>query len=196
MTKKRKAIIVLVVLLVALIAFIGGQAYAKYVSEVRGNGIAEVATWSFKVNGQNEQVEKINLASTCNNETLVNNKIAPGTTGSFNIIVDATDSEVGINYNITFTEEENKPSNLKFFYNEQEYSSIKDLEEDLSGTIDANDEKGKSRTLNIKWEWLYETGETEEEIKANDLIDTKDGTNIENYTFDVIVTGTQVQPHA
>ena len=196
MTKKRKAIIVLVVLLVALIAFIGGQAYAKYVSEVRGNGIAEVATWSFKVNGQNEQVEKINLASTCNNETLVNNKIAPGTTGSFNIIVDATDSEVGINYNITFTEEENKPSNLKFFYNEQEYSSIKDLEEDLSGTIDANDEKGKSRTLNIKWEWPYETGETEEEIKANDLIDTKDGTNIENYTFDVIVTGTQVQPHA
>ena len=196
MTKKRKAIIVLVVLLVALIAFIGGQAYAKYVSEVRGNGIAEVATWSFKVNGQNEQVEKINLASTCNNETLVNNKIAPGTTGSFNIIVDATDSEVGINYNITFTEEENKPSNLKFFYNEQEYSSIKDLEEDLSGTIDANDEKGKSRTLNIKWEWLYEAGETEEEIKANDLIDTKDGTNIENYTFDVIVTGTQVQPHA
>ena len=91
---------------------------------------------------------------------------------------------------------EDKPSNLKFFYNEQEYSSIKDLEEDLSGTIDANDEKGQSRTLNNKWEWLYETGETEEEIKANDLIDTKDGTNIENYTFDVIVTGTQVQPHA
>ena len=196
MTSKKKALIVLVVVLVALIAFIGGQAYAKYVSEVRGNGIAEVATWSFKVNGQNEQVEEINLASTCNNETLVNNKIAPGTTGSFNIIVDATDSDVGINYNITFTEEENKPENLKFFYNGQEYSSIKDIEEDLSGTIDANDENGKSRTLNIKWEWLYETGETEEEIKANDLIDTKDGTNIENYTFDVIVTGTQVQPHA
>ena len=139
MTSKKKALIVLVVVLVALIAFIGGQAYAKYVSEVRGNGIAEVATWSFKVNGQNEQVEEINLASTCNNETLVNNKIAPGTTGSFNIIVDATDSDVGINYNITFTEEE---------------------------------------------------------IEANDLIDTKDGTNIENYTFDVIVTGTQVEPQA
>ena len=196
MTSKKKALIVLVVVLVALIAFIGGQAYAKYVSEVRGNGIAEVATWSFKVNGQNEQVEEINLASTCNNETLVNNKIAPGTTGSFNIIVDATDSDVGINYNITFIEEENKPENLKFFYNGQEYNSIKDIEEDLSGTIDANDENGKSRTLNIKWEWLYETGDTEEEIEANDLIDTKDGTNIENYTFDVIVTGTQVEPQA
>lgn len=196
MTSKKKALIVLVVVLVALIAFIGGQAYAKYVSEVRGNGIAEVATWSFKVNGQNEQVEEINLASTCNNETLVNNKIAPGTTGSFNIIVDATDSDVGINYNITFTEEKNKPENLKFFYNGQEYNSIKDIEEDLSGTIDANDENGKSRTLNIKWEWLYETGDTEEEIEANDLIDTKDGTNIENYTFDVIVTGTQVEPQA
>ena len=194
MTKKRKALFVLIVLLVILLAFIGGQAYAKYVSEVRGKGIAEVATWSFKVNGQKEQVEEINLASTCNNETLVNNKIAPGTTGSFNIIVDATGSDVGINYNITFTEEENKPANLKFFYNEQEYNSIKDLEEDLSGTIDANDDEGKSRTLNIKWEWLYETGSTEEEINANDLKDTIDGTNLENYTFDVVVTGTQVQP--
>ena len=193
MTSKKKVLIVLAILLIILLAFIGGQAYAKYVSEVRGNGIAEVATWSFKVNGQNEQVEKINLASTCNNETLVDNKIAPGTAGSFNIIVDATDSDVGINYNITFTEEENKPENLKFFYDDKEYNSIKDLEEDLYGTINTND-GNNARTLNIKWEWPYQTGTNEDEIAKNDLIDTKDAKTIQNYTFSVVVTGTQVEP--
>ena len=128
MTKKKKVLLVLTILAVILLAFIGGQAYAKYVSEVRGEGVAEVATWNFKVNGQSEQVEEIKLASTCNNETLVDNKIAPGTSGSFDIIVDATGSEVGINYNITFTEEENKPQNLKFTYDDVEYNSIEELE--------------------------------------------------------------------
>lgn len=195
MIKKKKVLIALAILTVILLAFIGGQAYAKYVSEVRGEGIAEVATWSFKVNGQDEQVESINLASTCNNETLVDNKIAPGTSGSFNILVDATGSEVGINYNITFTEEENKPQNLKFEYNDTEYNSIKDLEDDLSGTINANDEV-KTRTLNVKWKWDYETGSDPEEISSNDLIDTEDAKRIQNYTFDVVITGTQVEPQA
>lgn len=193
MTKKKKALLILGILLVMLLAFIGGQAYAKYVSSIRGEGIAEIATWDFKVNGQKEQVEQINLVSTCNNETLVNNKIAPGTSGEFKIIVDATGSEVGINYNITFTEEENKPQNLKFIYDGVKYDSIKELENNLSGIINAN-EPNKFKTINIQWEWEYETGKTEEEINANDILDTKDAEQIRNYTFDVIVTGTQVKP--
>lgn len=193
MTKKKKALIVLAILVVLILAFVGGQAYAKYVSQVKGQGIAEVATWDFKVNGQSEQVEEIRLASTYDNQTLVDNKIAPGTSGSFNIIVDASGSEVGINYNIEFTEEENKPQNLKFVYEGVEYDSIENLENNLSGTINANDEE-KVKTLNIQWKWDYETGKTDEEIKQNDIVDTKDAQSIENYTFNVIVTGTQVQP--
>ena len=195
LSKKKKVLIILTILAAILLAFIGGQAYAKYVSKVKGEGIAEVATWKFKVNGQSEQVEQINLASTYDNETLVNNKIAPGTSGSFNIIVDATGSEVGINYDITFTEEENKPQNLRFEYNNKEYNSVKELQEDLSGTINANDED-KTRTLNVKWKWDYETGEEPGVIADNDKKDTFDGMNIQNYTLDVIVTGTQVEPQA
>ena len=193
MTKRKKTLVVLAILAVILLAFVGGQAYAKYVSQVKGQGIAEIATWDFKVNGQSEQVEEIRLASTYNNQTLVNNKIAPGTSGSFNIIVDASGSEVGINYNIKFTEETNKPQNLKFVYDGTEYNSIEELESNLSGTINTNDED-KTRTLNIQWKWDYETGKTEEEINKNDIVDTQDSQSIENYTFKVIVTGTQVQP--
>lgn len=195
MSKKKKAVIALCILVVMLVAFIGGQAYAKYISQVRGNGIAEIATWSFKVNGEKEQVQEIRLASTCNNQTLVNNKIAPGTSGSFNIKIDATGSDVGINYNITFAQEENKPQNLKFVYGGIEYSSIKELEGKLSGMIEAN-ERDKTRTINVRWQWDYETGRDPSQINENDIVDTKDATNVANYTFQVIVTGAQIQPQA
>jgi len=195
LSKRKKVIIVSSILIIMLLAFIGGQAYAKYISQVRGNGIAEIATWSFKVNGQKEQVQEIKLVSTYNSETLVNNKIAPGTSGSFNIIVDATGSEVGIKYNIKFAEESNKPQNLKFVYGGKEYDSIKQLGDELSGTIAANEED-KTRTINVQWKWNYETGSSAEQINANDIIDTNDAISIANYTFQVIVTGTQVEPQA
>lgn len=193
MSKKKKIILIVAILSSILLAFMGGQSFSKYVSEVRGNGVAEVATWSFKVNGQKEQVQTIQLSSTCNNETLVGNKIAPGTNGSFNIMVDGTGSDVGINYNIKFENESAKPTNLKFIYDNQEYSSIDELQNNLSGTIHANDEN-KTRTLTINWKWDYETGKDETEIANNDRIDTQNAKDIANYTFNVIVSGTQVVP--
>ncbi len=193
LSKKKKIILIVAILSTIVLAFIGGHSYSKYVSEVRGNGIAEVATWSFKVNGQQEQVQEIKLNSTCDNETLVDHKIAPGTQGSFNIIVDGTGSDVGINYSIKFENESTKPTNLKFVYNNQEYSSIDELQANLSGTIHANDED-KTRTLTIDWKWNYETGTTESEIANNDKIDTQNAKDIANYTFNVIVSGTQVVP--
>ena len=72
---------------------------------------------------------------------------------------------------------------------------IEELENDLSGTIPV-EEGNQTRILNIKWEWPYQTGENPEEIESNDLIDTQDAKNISNYTFDVIVTGNQIEPQA
>lgn len=195
MSKSKKIILLLAILIALVLSFIGGQTFSKYITEVRGEGIAEVARWSFKVNGQDEEVQTINLASTCNNETLIDNKIAPGTEGTFKIVVDGTGSDVGINYTIKFENESNKPQNLKFIYNEKEYNSITELQEDLKGTINANDQE-KTKTLNIKWKWAYEIGSNAEEIKANDQIDTQNAIDINNYTFNVIVSGTQVMPNA
>lgn len=193
MNKKKKIIFIIAVLSCIILSFIGGQSYSKYVSEVRGDGMAEVATWSFKVNGQKEQVQTIQLESTCNNETLDKHKIAPGTSGSFNIIVDGTNSNVGIHYNIKFSNESIKPTNLKFIYNNQKYNSISELETVLSGTIQANEEE-KIKILTIYWQWPYETGNNESEITANDKIDTQNAQEIATYTFNVIVSGTQVEP--
>lgn len=194
MPKKKKIILTLAILGITLLAFIGGQAYDKYRTGIKGEGMAEVATWNFKINGQKEQVQAIQLISTCDNETLVNHKIAPGTSGSFNIMVDGTGSDVGIQYNISFSNESNKPTNLKFEYENVEYNAIQELENNLSGVIKANEEE-KSRTFKIKWKWAYETGSNETEIAENDQIDTQNAQQLQNYTFYVSVTGTQIKPN-
>ena len=193
MTNKKKILIILAIISAIVVSIIGGQSFAKYISEVKGHGVAEVASWSFKVNGQEEQTQTIQLTSTYDSKTLVNNKIAPGTKGSFNIIIDANGSDVGINYTVKIANEKNKPNNLKFIYEDVEYNTITELEKVLSGTINADD-KNKERTLTIDWMWKYETGNNATQIAENDAIDTNDGKTITDYTFDVIVSGVQVMP--
>ena len=78
----------------------------------------------------------INLAQTYNSSTLMQNRIAPGTRGSFDIKIDTTGSEVGINYNVKFENENSKPQNLQYTYDGHIVSSIKELEPFLIGTID------------------------------------------------------------
>lgn len=69
-----------------------GITYSKYTNVVSGDGETQVAKWSFKVNSATEEFATIKLAETYDKETLTNGKIAPGTKGSFDIIVDATRS--------------------------------------------------------------------------------------------------------
>ena len=54
----------------------------------------------------------------------------------------------------------------------------------------------QTKTLEIKWKWDYETGADSTEIAKNDQVDTANAQSIQNYTFDVSVTGTQVEPQA
>ena len=192
--KKNKKIVLVIIAIIAIsLSFVGGQVYAKYMSRVTGQGTADIASWNFKVNENEEKLQTISLKSTINNKTLTNNKIAPGTEGDFQIKIDATGAEVGINYIIKFENESQKPTNLKFIYNGKTYNSLTDLQKDLVGTINANDEN-KVKSLTIGWNWKYETGSTPQEIAANDLIDTQNAKQINNYIFDIIVSGTQVMP--
>lgn len=187
MKKNKKIVLISIVVTAIALAFIGGQTYAKYMSRIEGHGTADIANWSFKVNEKDDSMQTIYLSSG------ENNKLSPGTKGNFQIKLDGTSSDVGINYNIKFENETKKPTNLNFIYNGKIYNSIKELEKELVGTINFNDDD-KIKILNIDWEWKYETGNTEQEILKNDLIDTKDAKEIRNYNFDIIISGTQVEP--
>ena len=191
--KKTKIVLVVIVIAVILVSFIGGQAYAKYMSKVTGNGVGEIAQWRFKVNENEEKMQTISLNSTIYNFTLANGRIAPGTAGSFEINIDGSGSGVAIFYTVNFQNETEKPKNLKFKYDGKEFESIELLNPWIVGTIHG-DTDAQQRSFIIEWEWPYETGNTPEEIAENDERDTIDAKNISDYRFDVVVTGTQVQP--
>lgn len=193
MTKGKVILLSSIALIAILLSFLGGQAYAKNMSRITGRGSADMADWSFKVNEKEDQIQTISLKSTINNSSLVSNKIAPGTKGDFQIKLDGTGSEVGINYIIRFENESKKPKNLKFSYDNKIYNSLTELQEVLTGAINADDQD-KIKELTIDWYWNYETGNTEQEILASDIVDTQDAKQMTDYTFDIIVSGTQIMP--
>ena len=189
--KKKRIVYILIIVIISVISFFIGLVFNKYNTAIKGEGLADIATWNFKVNGKKEEIQSIDLVSTINDETILGSKLAPGTSGSFDIVIDATETEVGIKYNIISIEETNKPHNLKFKYEEKEYNTLKELQEKMCGTINANDEN-KVRILKILWKWNHETGSTAEEINANNLLDTEDAQNIQNYKFTICVSGEQI----
>lgn len=190
---KKKGIIMALLLLLLVVMLLLGTSYSKYITQVDGKGVIEVAKWAFLVNGQTASMTNLNLAQTYHADTLVANHIAPGTRGSFDIVVDATGSEVGIDYQVNFANEINKPSNMKFYYQGNMVNTIKELESLLKGTIPAEAES-KVKSMTIEWEWSYVSGSTQQEIMQQDTIDTRDGKNLTQYQFDIIITGTQVEP--
>ena len=179
-----------ILLSVATLGIIGGNTYAKYFTKIDGEGSAEIARWSFRANNTSTFMEKIQLNNVYNTSILKNKTIAPGTNGSFDIILDATGADVAIDYAVTFDNLVNKPTNMKFTYEGTTADSLKGLEDVLKGRIQLEDERTK--TLTIKWSWDYQTGTTAEEKEINDRIDTNDSGK--DFSFDINVTGTQVNP--
>ena len=175
------------ILLIVLIQGIG-ITYAKYITSENATGQAEVAKWAFELVKDGEQTKTINLADTVDNDTLVNGKIAPGTSGVILIGVDATGAEVDLEYTIEFANEQNKPNNMTFIYMGKQYKTLSEIV--MKGTI-AHDEEARTDEIAVIWQWGYETGSTTEEKANNNALDTQDAETITEYTFDIIATATQ-----
>lgn len=187
--KTRKIIGIICAIMLIIAIQVIGITYAKYLTEEKGTGSAEVTKWSFQIEKSGTQTKTVKLIDPVNKDYLTNGKIAPGTEGTIVITLDGTGTEVDIEYSVKFENEQNKPTNLKFTYNGVEYNSLSEIK-NLKGTIKHNGETLKKNII-ISWRWEYETGKTAEEIAANDVIDTNDANNITEYTFDIIATGTQ-----
>ena len=190
--KNKKIIKILCAVLLLMTLGMTGYTYAKYVTQEKGNGSADIATWSFRIEkDENEDVKTIRLADTSNKETLLNGKIAPGTSGQFYLKINAVGSEVAVDYKVTFGNEKNKPDNIIFKYDGKTYSSLSEIDA-IQGTMGLTDYK--SQLIKVEWEWPYETGSAVNGIASGDKVDTQNGQDNLDYTFDVIVSGTQVMP--
>lgn len=191
MNKRLKiAMLLIAVILVAALAI--SMAYSKYYSKIEGTGTATVAKWSFTVNGQTDNLGTIVLGNTtAENPKVAEGRVAPGTSGSFNVALDATGSEVALDYTISFSNiQGNIPTNLKFYSDASHTTEITDITtQGLTGSMGVSD-ADKTKTVTIYWNWEYETG-ADDEIATNDDIDTTAGKTPATITFDVVVTGTQ-----
>lgn len=132
----------------------------------------------FNVRYQNTQLRALNLKETIDNKTLVYEKIAPGTSGRFDIVLN-TNKEM--NYKIVFESKNEKPSNLQFYtlQDNKKYATLEELGEKLAGRIIKKEEK----VIPIYWEWVYEI--SEEQNKK----DTLEATKIREYNFFIYVQG-------
>ena len=108
--------------------------------------------------------KEIELLQTIDIKTLVNEKVAPGTKGSFNVFLT---SNSDVDYEVEIIDKNNKPKNFKFEINEK------------VGKI----EKDEVKKVEISWEWPYEINVEE------DLQDTKDGENIDEFNFEICTIG-------
>ena len=196
MTKQKRALRICLVVALVILIFLVGYTFAKYYSEIKGGGNGTIAKWSFVANNSKDTIQTISLVDTANNVSLVEGKIAPGTKGSFDIVIDATGSEVGVDYEVNVAEETNLPTNLLYKVTvdgktSESYSSLTELADaELTGNLDTIN-GDFSKTITVEWEWPYETI-NENGVTEGDAADLIDGTKENlNYEFVLQIIGTQ-----
>ena len=141
--------------------------------------------YQFKIKYKDMNFKSINLNETINKDTLIYEKIAPGSSGSFNILLD---SNQDLNYKVQFFSLNEKPKNLNFIAlkNGRFIISSNTLEE-LSYSLSGYISKNQKIKITINWYWDYENNNQEQDIQ-----DTKDAENIKTYKFNICTVGEEI----
>ena len=138
----------------------------------------------FKVNLKNIDIKQIDLMKTADKSTYVNEKIAPGTSGNFNILLETNKNS---KYKIYFQSINEKPKNLYFkaIKDGKEIAKTETLEK-LSENLKGDIKKKKKIKINIHWYWDFESSET------TDIQDTEDSKKIKKYQFNLYALGEEI----
>ena len=187
-SSKKKIVILIIIISMILIFFIHKLAkhwvqedlifFQFWNGETIKSESEKTNQFEVKVSKVRRNYTNLNLLQTINSKTLVNEKIAPGTSGNFKIILI---SNQNLKYKIGFNSQNNKPKNLKFFVDNQskKYNTLEELGKTLCGNIKSNETK----TINVNWQWDYEINPKE------DKQDTEDGERIKKYNFGIYTIG-------
>lgn len=168
MKGNKKLLVIAALLLLIATSF---TTYAIYKSSATGDATISTAAWVVKVN-DTDIVE--NNEFTIDNITWAtptigqNNKIAPGDHGTVQIVIDASGSEVAVDYAITvgdLKEGTNTITNTKL-------TAVAATGSSLTGTIPYSaDAEGMKRTITLDVTWLAvdddaEDGQNEIDVKT------------------------------
>jgi len=197
-------------LTVASSCIVGGT-LAKYTTTVAGTGSAIVAKWapSFKAGtngGAFRDSINVKLTDTSLNSKVADDKIAPGTDGSFSVEVSrGANTEVGFTYSVSISDLNNRPANLMFYKDSGFTTPLTesggvyaltsgDAHIMPTGTPDKD-------TLTVYWKWPYEVDtEASSAAESRDAADSEVGNKATaseaaaTMTFKVNCTATQMNP--
>ncbi len=194
MKNKKRVMRICIVITFITLVFLAGYTFARYYQSINvGGGSATIARWSF---GSKNVSTDIKLSE---------EKIAPGSNGNFEIEVDATHSEVPVEYQIIVSDEKNIPTNMKFHAQIKdekgttvkqtgEYSSFEELaNHELTGEIPV-EQNNQKRTMVVYWDWPFNEEDTTA-IDANDATLTQDGEGDSNLEcgFNIQIIGRQAK---
>lgn len=150
--------------------------YAKYTSVFNGTSsdTATVAKWAVTVNGKKatenfdfKLFDSIKDTDFAAEDDVAASKIAPGTSGGFNIQL-ANTSEVTVKYGVTFAHATGSDSTIPLEYCVGTETECKDASATWSATLptiditDANNQMaiGANKTIDIQWRWVYAGNDT------------------------------------
>lgn len=193
--KKRSKIVSLGVLALTLTMMstcLMGATMARYVTEVKGSATAKVAAWSFKASLGDTNTTAVDLSSTGSWNNVGEGVIAPGTSGSFEIVIDGTGSDVGIEYSIALAAAPgiSLPEDLMFSTEAISMNNAGQKLEDFEIPTDEIDYNAGDmiKKIPVYWSWSFGENDTAEENKNDN------GYQDEAWTLNITVTGKQVQP--
>jgi len=186
---KKSLLLLALLLLIVFTAIYIGITYSKYTAEVSGNGTATVAKWDFATDNAITTIN-VSLDQTPHASTLVSGKIAPGTSGSFQVHLSNSSSEVGADFTVSLGSITGKPTNLKFYKDSSYNTEITPGTTTITGQLAAGDSTGLD--VPVYWKWDYYTSD------SADTNDTADGTaaSASGLTLPVTISGVQTQPSA
>ena len=197
--KKTKIIITLIIVLILIIFFqikplkkvsnddfLFLKLFSDSQENLNKNNNEKSNIYKFNVKYKNTDFKSINLEDTIDRKTLVHERIAPGTSGKFQIELS---SNKKIKYQINLKNETQKPQNLYFKINIKnrdllESNSLEELEKELQGVIYKNEKV----IINFEWYWKFQD---EDSTVTTDIQDTNDSKKIKQYKFIIQVKGVE-----
>ncbi len=173
LNKKLKIILAIIALVLCITQI--KQTYAKYTETKEGDTDFSVAKWKILVNN-NDITESSTMSSLINpiyleNENVKEGVIAPGSEGYFDLVIDASETEVSFEYKISISTSEN--SSVKdliitgYTLNDSAVIPVDSNLNNISNQINYKD-INKINTLRVYFKWLDDEGE-----QMNNTMDTE-----------------------
>jgi hypothetical protein len=168
----------LTLIMLVITIYVISTTYALFQSQIKGSVVKNVGKWSIKINGADVlkgTSEEFNMQQFVvdANENTKPGKMAPGTTGLFELSIDPTDTQISVRYDISIVLDEITNDKVQLISVEKDSTNniVKTAENTYTGIIPLEEiEKGAIDLVKIKFCW--------ENDERNNMVDSEIGTII------------------